>query len=222
VKISSILIMTLAAGALAAADAPKLDGRVQVFAEIYRPAQINVAAGVDDQPKMQTGVGLRFLGEVASFPGFYYELGGMLDGSSNFTVNNGSTNLTDLKVTDSYWALGAAYLARFGERLTLGAHLEGRGEYLRIQGEAVTPTASPSPAQVSQSTTYLRPWVRGSADYTFAGIGRDLHPYLGVEVAYAITKTYQTRTPDFNNMDNRTLNSLAPKASASLYAGIRF
>jgi hypothetical protein len=86
----------------------------------------------------------------------------------------------------------------------------------------VTSTTSPSPAAVDQSTTYLRPWVRGSADYTFTGVGKDMHPYIGVDLAYAITKTYQTRTPDFNNLDNRTLDALAPKASAALYAGIRF
>ena len=222
-KISSFLIITLAAGALAAQDAPKLDGRVQVFAELYRPAQIVVAQNpgdLNDQPGRQTGVGFRFLGEIASHPGWYYELGGMLDASSNFKISSpGVIDLTSVKVTDSYWALGAAYMGRFGEHLTLGAHLEGRGEYLRIQGEALVNGAA---TQVDQGTTYLRPWVRGSADYTFTSIGKENHPYIGVEAAYAITKTSQTRTPDFTNMDNRTLDSLAPKASAALYAGIRF
>jgi hypothetical protein len=222
VKISSILLMTLATGALMAQEAPKLDGRVQVFAELYRPAQIVVAQNpnnIDDQPTRQTGVGFRFMGELAAHPGFYYELGGMFDGSSNFSLNQpGVLNLTQLKVTDSYWSLGAAYMGQFGN-VTLGGHLEGRGEYLRIQGQAVV---NGNTVSVSQGTTYLRPWVRGSADYTFTSIGRDSHPYLGVEGSYAITRTSQTAPPDFTNMDNRTLDALAPRASAAIYAGIRF
>ena len=222
-KISSILMITLAAGALAAQDAPKLDGRIQLFAELYRPAQIVVAQSpgdIKDQPGRQTGVGLRFMGEVASHPGWYYELGGMLDASSTFSISMpGVIDLTDVKVTDSYWSLGAAYMGRIGEHLTLGAHLEGRGEYLRVQGEAQVNNTS---YQVDQETTYLRPWIRGSADYTFTSIGKENHPYIGLEAAYAITRTSQTRPADFTNMDNRTLDSMAPRASAALYAGIRF
>ncbi|MDR3672486.1 MAG: hypothetical protein P4L36_16685 [Holophaga sp.] len=222
-KISSILIIALAAGSLAAQDAAKLDGRIQVFAELYRPAQIVVAQSpgdIKDQPSRQTGVGFRLLGELPSHAGFYYELGGMFDGSSNFKINNaGVIDLTDVKVTDSYWCLGAAYMGAVGEHLTLGAHLEARGEYLRIQGQAIV---NSSAVQVDSSTTYLRPWVRGSADYTFTGIGKENHPYIGIEAAFAITKTSQTQPPTFGSVDNRTLDSLAPRASAALYAGIRF
>jgi hypothetical protein len=228
VKISSILIMALATGALAAQEAPKLDGRIQVFAELYRPNQIVVAQApgdITDQPSRQTGLGVRFMGEFASYAGWYYELGGMFDASSNFTLNGmvapGTTvNMSDVKVTDSYWSIGAAYMGKFGDSLTLGAHLEGRGEYLRIQGEFQS--TSTGPLQLDQGTTYLRPWLRGSADYTFTGVGRATHPYVGIEGCYALTRTSQTRVPDFTNFDNRTLDSLAPRASAAIYAGIRF
>jgi hypothetical protein len=230
VKSSSILIMALAAGALGAQGAPKLDGRVQLFEELYRPAQVVVAQpgapnpDVEDQPTHQNGLGIRFMGEVAAHPGWYYELGGMFNGSSNFTYNGNVTsavnlNLTQVKVTDSYWSLGAAYMAILRDRLTLGAHLEARGEYLRINGPY---SSNGSTAQVYQSTTYLRPWLRGSADYTFTGIGNAIHPFIGVDGSYALTHTSQLSTPDFASVDGRNLKALAPRASASLYAGMRF
>jgi hypothetical protein len=222
VKRSSILIMALALSPLAAQEGPRLDGRIQVFAELSRPAEIVLAPGLNDQAKRQTGIGVRFMGELASHQGWYYELGGMFDTSSKFTINDGSlVDLTGVKVSESYWALGGAYMGKVGDSLTWGAHLEGRGEYLNISGPAVVGgTTYP----LYQSTTYLRPWVRGSFDYTFAGIGAKMHPYIGVEGNYAITRTTQTELPTNNlpTVDNRTLKSMAPRATAALYAGIRF
>ena len=226
-NISNILIMGLAAGALGAQEAPKLDGRVQLFAEISRPAQITVAQpspspDLKDQPKRQTGLGIRFLGEVAAHPGWYYELGGMFNTSSKFTFNGqtatGNLDLTNLKVTESYWSLGAAYMGRSGENLTWGAHLEGRGEYLRANGPV---TYQSNTTNLNQSTTYLRPWVRGSFDYTFSAIGKDQHPYIGLDASYALTQTTQFNG-NILTLDNRTLKALAPRAAAALYAGIRF
>lgn len=221
-KIYSVLIMALAAGALGAQEAPRLDGRIQVFAEMSRPAEFTWAQSPDlkDQPKRQTGAGVRFLGELTSAPGWYYEVGGMLDASSNFTLSApGVLDVTNVQVTDSYWSLGAAYLGRIDENLTWGVHLEGRGEYLRIKGEA---DVNGTPYQVDKATTYLRPWVRGSFDYTFTGIGVTRHPYIGIDGSLAITRTSQTGTPNLASFDNRNLQSLAPRASAALYVGIRF
>jgi hypothetical protein len=229
VNLSSILIMVMAAGTLSAQDASALDARIPVFVERYRPAEIVVAqtpGQTRDQPAWQNGVGVRFLGEIASAPGFYYELGGMLDGSSKFSLNgtlpDGSTlNLSDVKVADSYWSLGAAYLAKIGTNGSLGLHLEGRGEALSIQGQ-VTSNLLTAPAALSSSTTYLRPWVRASADYTFSHIGTSAHPYLGVDGSVALVKTSQTQVPDFTNMDTRTLRALAPKFAFAVYGGLRF
>lgn len=222
-KISSILIMALAAGSLGAQDAAALDGRFQVFVQQDRPSSIVIAqtpGNVTDQPKVQTGVGVRFMGELASAPGFYYELGGMLDAVSYFTFNDGAVgNLSNVKFTESYWSLGAAYMAKFGEATTLGVHVEGRGESLRVQGNAVIAGTTTS---LDQGTTYLRPWVRGSADYTFTGIGTRVHPFIGLDGAFAVTKTSQTQVPSPGTFDNRNLCSLAPKYSYSAYAGLRF
>ena len=228
-KISSMLILAVASGALAAQEAPRLDGRFQVFAEMSRPAEILVATpspapNVEAQPKRQTGGGFRFLGELSSAPGFYYELGGMFDASSYFTysgaVNGNLVDMTNAKVTDSYWSLGAAWLHKFNDNLTLGAHLEGRGEYLRLQGEI---DISGTFYQLDHSTTYLRPWLRGSLDYTFTGIGKDKHPYVGLDGSLALLRTSQNgNAPDFSNIDDRTVRALAPRAAGALYVGIRF
>jgi len=229
VKTSSILIMVLAAGTLSAQEASALDARIQVFVERYRPAQLVVDQSPGqtlDQAGWQNGVGVRFLGEIASAPGFYFEAGGMMDASSRFafngTVADGtSLKLTDVKVTERYWSLGAAYLARFGAGASLGVHLEGRGETLSLQGQVVSGRLA-NPVAQSSTTTYLRPWLRGSADYTFSHIGASAHPYLGVDGSLALVRTSQTQAPDFTAMDNRTLRSLAPKFALALYTGLRF
>jgi hypothetical protein len=216
------MIMALAAGSLMAQEGPRVDARIQLFVEMSRPAQIVVAQNpgdVKDQPGSQTGVGFRFLGEIASLPNWYYELGGMFDAFSKFSLNNGSANLTDVKVTDSYWSVGAAYLWKVGESNSFGLHLEGRGEYLRLQGEAIVGTTD---VQTDSSTTYLRPWVRASFDHTFTGVGAEIHPFIGLDGSLALLRTSQTRVPDFTSADDRTVRALAPRYSAAIYGGLRF
>lgn len=232
-KTTSILIMALAAGTLAAQDEPRLDARFQLFAELAWPAQIvvaqpNASTNINDQPGRQTGIGFRFLGEIAPAPGFYYELGGMFDASSHFTYSGtlpgGATlDMTDAKLTNSYFSLGAAWMPKFGDNVTLGLHLEARGEYLRVQG-GVNSSSLGGTVQQDQSVTYLVPWARGSFDYTFGDPGKNLRPFLGVEGGWAILRTSQTRVPDFTNgnLDNRTVESLAPHYSGAVYAGLRF
>jgi len=223
VKISSILIMALATGVLPAQDAGHLDGRVQLFMEMYRPAQVVVATGYSDQADRQVSGGVRFMGELASARNWYYELGGMFDGMSKYTLNvPGVLNLQDVKVSDSYWSLGAAYMGRLGDdgSGTYGIHLEGRGEYLRAQGQAVVNGFGYSQ---DASSTYLRPWLRGSLDYTFTKVGTSVHPYVGVDGSLALLKTSQTTVPDLvGGIDNRTLRAMAPKAAIAVYAGMRF
>lgn len=231
-KITSILIMVLAAGTLAAQDEPRLDARFQMFAELAWPSQITVAqAGggdIKDQPNRQTGIGFRFLGEIAPAPNFYYELGGMFDASSHFTyagtAPGGATlDMTDCKLTNSYFSLGMAYMPKVGDNVTFGIHLEARGEYLRVQG-GVTSNALGGTVQQDDSTTYLVPWARGSFDYTFGPPSKSIRPFLGVEGGWAILRTSQTRVPDWTagNLDDRTVKSLAPHYSGAVYAGLRF
>jgi hypothetical protein len=229
VKITSILLTALAAGTLAAQDAPALDSRFQAFVELTFPSEIVVAnAGgeVKDHPKQQTGIGFRYLGQIAGTDSWYYELGGMFDASSTFkfsgTMPDGVTtlDLSNAKLTDSYWSLGAGYLFKAGETGTLGVHLEGRGEYLRLQGQ-VAGSNFATPQGLDKSTTYLRPWLRVSGDVTFQN-SKSVRPFLGLEGSFALLKTGQTRLPDFTSIDDRTVRSLAPRYSGAVYAGLRF
>jgi hypothetical protein len=219
VKITSILATVLSAGALfAQAPATALDARIQVFGEAIRPASITVAAGVKDQADSSVGLGIRFMGEFASSRNWYYEIGGKLDSSSNMKLNTAGMDLTDIKVTHSYWSLGVGYLKPLGTNVSLGFHLEGRGELLSAQGAIFS--GGNIVGRVDASNTYLRPWARVSLDGTFH-MG-SLRPYVGVEVAGTPVKTSQTQLQALSTMDNRTLRAMAPQVSGAFYMGLHF
>lgn len=231
-KSPSILILALVAGSLAAQDVSKVDARVQLFYETMFPSSIQFGTSPDvltAKPGHQNGLGIRFLGEIASAPGLYYEVGGMLDATSYFSFNGGfsdgtTLNLSNVKFTESYWSVGAAYLWKTSERWSWGLHLEARSEALRLQGPAQgTSFNGGNPVPIDQETTYLRPWARGSADYTFTGVGKDIHPFIGVEGSMALLRTSQAETlTDFTNVDNRNVKAMASKFSGAFYAGLRF
>ena len=227
-KISSILILALATGTLGAQALPQLDSRFQVFVERGVMNDLVLAeAGsqLKDKPGQQTGVGIRFMGELASAPNFYYELGGTVGAATTFSFNGTVPNTSEtldmsgVKFRDSYWSLGVAYLVKPNDAVSLGLHLEARGERLQISGQAVeNGTAVP----LGQSTTYLRPWLRPSLDYTFTGIGAKAHPYIGLDGSFALMKTYQTMVPNFTSFDDRSLKTIAPQYDFAAYGGVRF
>jgi hypothetical protein len=234
VKTTSLLVAALAVGSLSAQSASsKLDARVMLFAEMTRPPSIVIDKyNNKDQADSQWGGGIRFLGEIASAPGWYYELGGKFESSSNLTFNRNSTvgyklDLTGLRVTQSYWSVGFAYLATSGG-FTYGAHLEARGEALGLTGQVFKQDSSLTPPEtepslfcsVNTSTTYLRPWGRVSVDYNWK-MG-SMNPFIGVDGSLALMKTDQTTTPAFRNMDTRTVRALAPRGAFSVYGGFRF
>jgi len=236
VKIQSILVAALATGSLCAAvPALELDARIQVFGEMTRPVNITFAqtpANLQDKAGSQTGIGVRFMGEIASAPNWYYELGGKMDATSNFGFNGTITppapgapfnlDLRDVRFTSSYWSLGFGYLTKPNETLTVGFHVEARGEALSAQGKVFQDQGAGPLVQgvVDASTTYLRPWIRLSADATVPVAG--LRPYVGVDAALALTKTSQTELVPLGQMDNRTLKSMAPTFALSVYLGMRF
>lgn len=226
-KIPTILVTALAAGSLCAqAPDKELDKRIQVFGEMIRPAAFTIFPGVQDQAQRSWGVGVRFMGEIASSRNWYYEIGGKLDSSSNLTFDGPTSalpgapvaDLTDVKITSSYWSVGAGYLIPVGNAVALGLHLEGRGEALTAQGAVFQ--AGAMLGNVDASTTYLRPWARVSLDASFH-LG-STRPFIGVDVAATPLKTSQQVLVSPVNMDNRTLRSLAPTASAAFYAGLHF
>ena len=223
-KLKPILVATLAAGSVfAQAPDKELDARIQVFGEVIRPLAITINDGTNTFPQAQAnrsmGLGLRFMGELAAAHHWYYELGGKLDSSSNLNLNNATVNLTDIKVTHSYLGVGAGYLVPLGQAVSLGFHVEGRGEVLSAQGAAYQAGKPISRADASNS--FLRPWVRLSLDGSFH-LGT-LHPFIGADVAATPVKTSQT-TPisTFDTMDNRTLRAMAPTSAASFYLGLHF
>lgn len=217
-KIAKVLVTALSATALfAQAPAQDLDARIQIFGEIIQPRAFTPGVGLSDQAGTSWGVGFRFMGELASAHNWYYELGGKLDSSSNLKLNNGTVDLTDIKFTQSYWSLGFGYLAPLGQAVSLGFHVEGRGEALACQGHYFSGSGS-SPVDAGQ--TYLRPWFRISLDGTWH-MG-SLRPYVGVEAAATPVRTVQTVPTTPSAMDNRTLRSMAPQVSGAVYAGLHF
>ena len=219
-KIAKVLATVLSAGTLfAQAPAQELDSRIQVFGELSRPLAYTIAAGVKDQAGSATGVGIRFMGEIASAHNWYYEIGGRLDSISNLAYNSGPIDFTGVRISSSYWSVGGGYLVPLGSAGSLGFHLEGRGEALSANGTVFTNNVASS--QVSASTTYLRPWGRLSLVFTFH-MG-SLRPYVGVDVAATPLKTVQTApVNDLSSLDNRTLRSMAPQATGAFYVGLHF
>lgn len=225
-KIVNILGAMLVAGTLSAQEVGNLDARIQLFADMMRPRQFtyyNLTSDVKTQPGTQVGIGFRVLGELPYTTGWYYELGGRFDSSSNLNLSDATVNTTDIKVRYSYWSAGVAYLWHSGP-VAFGLHLEGRGEAISLQGEEFDGTTAASRGKVDASTSYLRPWARASIDFTM-GSGK-VRPYIGAEAAVAVTRTYQTRIPSFPALaaspDERTMRSLGPDFSIAGYLGLRF
>lgn len=215
----TLCTLALAACSLAAQEVGALDARIQAYGELTRPTAFNLTSATtpaSDQADRQLGFGLRLLGELPYTNGWYYELGGRFDSSSKLGYNSVAMDNTHVTVAYSYWSAGAAYLWSMGPA-TLGAHAEARGEAIRIEG---TQFKGGTGSTVSQSSTYVRPWVRISLDVTL-GTGK-IRPFVGGDLGVAVTKTNQKVEAALPTMDERSLRSMAPKASASLYAGLRF
>ena len=127
---------------------------------------------------------------------------------------NGQSASSPQSITEEYkyWAVGAAVNWNFLVRLGVG--LEYRSEQLHFN------QSSGSVTQFDKSTTYGRPWIRGTAGFTIPA--PIVKPFIGAEVAFPLTSSslsYQ----DLANSDITALNkSLAPKAQYGIYAGIRF
>lgn len=227
-KAFPLIALTLCAMPLAAQDfTPKLDARAVLFLEGIQPSQFTVASipgagDIKDKAGSQMGLGFRFLSEIVSAPGFYFEIGGRLDSASNMGINGNvgggvSLNTTKLKFSYSYWMVGAGYMKTMGN-LTIGGHLEGRGEALHLSGTYTVNGGAETAVEIGN--TYLRPWARFSADYTF-GSGK-YRPVVGIEGSVALTRMSQDTINPPEYMDKRTLNSMAPNVSGAVYAGLRF
>jgi hypothetical protein len=229
-KATVLAAMLVAAPVFAQSASDGLEARIQLFGEFSRPREFSYnETFVKAQADNQVGIGIRLMGEIPGTTGWFYEVGGRLDSSSKlgtkYTDSLGVTwDTTDIQFKYSYFSIGGAYLWNSGP-LSVGFHLEGRGEALRLQGEEWKQTgAAPqvSGGKVDQSCTYFRPWARVSVDFTMKASG--VRPYVGADVSLAITQTSQTRATPVSNggLEVRTLRAMAPQFAAGVYAGIRF
>ncbi len=212
-----------------AAQVPDQGGesRIQAHGEFTRPRQViigqNQGNDIKDQANNQVGFGFRFMGEFPGTNDWYYELGGKLESSSKFdnkpVAANGNTDTTNVKFKYSYWTLGGARLWSLAPGLSLGAHLEVRGESLRATGDFVTGN-NPNAQAVDSSATYVRPWARVSLDYSFKATR--FSPFIGFDVAAALLKASQDKAVSVAQFDDNTLKSQAPQVAVSVYLGLKF
>jgi len=127
--------------------------------------------------------------------------------TQNLLVNGNNANATE---EYNYWAVGAAVNWDFLVRVGVG--LEYRSEKLNF-------TDNPAP-QFNKSTTYGRPWIRGTAGFTIPV--PVVKPFVGIEAAFPLTTTSLTAQDLANNDVDKLNKSIAPKAQYGIYAGIRF
>lgn len=227
-KTITLLTLALLAAPLAA-QAPEQGGesRIQVHGDFSRPRQVIIGQSngndVTDQAKNQIGFGFRFMGEFPGVSDWYYELGGRLQSSAKYdnkpTPANSNTDTTGVKFKYSYWTIGGARLWSLAPGMSLGAHLEIRGESLNASGDYYS--GSGSTAQpVDRSATYVRPWGRVSLDYAFKAAGTS--PFIGFDASVALLKASQDKSVPVTLWDDNTLKSQAPQVSFSVYVGMKF
>lgn len=218
----SLLTAILSAGALFGQSSGG-EARIQLFADFVRPSDQVIAVigstSITDQADNQTGLGIRFMGEIPGTSNWFYQLGGRLESTSSFnkTTSGGTTaDARDVDFGYSYWSVGGGYMWNF-DNMTLGTHLEGRGESIRLKGYLDSGAAS---GPVNNRVTYLRPWFRLSFDWSFkAGSAR---PFVGLDASVAITKASQKSAVGLTVIDERNLKAMAPNFSGGLFVGLRF
>jgi hypothetical protein len=217
-----------------AAQAPDHGGesRVQVHGEFVRPRQVIIGnptptTELKDQAENQIGFGIRLIGEIPGTNNWYYTLGGKLQSSSKFATKpssaNSYTETTGIKYKYSYWTVGGGYMWGLAPGLSLGAHLEIRGEALNASGDLYTGGTQSNPGQaqrVDASATYVRPWGRLSLDYAFKAAGTS--PFIGLDASVAMLKASQDKSLAPTSWDETTVKSMAPQVSFSVYVGLKF
>ena len=225
-----IVTMTAAllAGSLlvAQADDAKGRGRILVFGELNQTEPILLGAGVKDQPERQAAPGIRVMGAVTENGRWFYELAWRFDSAARMTTNRDISStppanvldVTKTKVHYTYWSVGAAYLMPLGEHVTLGFHLEGRGETINPKGTYSSTNGGTS--SIDAHTVYFRPWGRVSIETAFRT--GPCHTILGLDAGLAGYNTDQKKIVPMSVIDTDTLRAMAPKWGASVYAGISF
>ncbi|MBL0312697.1 MAG: hypothetical protein IPP78_08285 [Holophagaceae bacterium] len=213
-----------------AAQVPDRGGesRIQVHGEFVRPREVIIPRSglndLNDQAENQIGFGIRLLGEIPGTNNWYYTLGGKLESSSKFASKpspaNSHTDTTGIMYKYSYWTVGAGYLWDLAPGLNLGAHLEVRGESLNASGDLYADPLPSTAQRVDTSATYVRPWGRLSLDYAFKAAGTS--PFIGLDASVAMLKASQANSLTPSYWDEKTVKSMAPQVSFSVYLGLKF
>ena len=214
----------------AQSGARDLDLRIQAGAEKTRPYQSVLHSSQDigvikAQPDYQIAPTIRMLGELPGAPGFYYSLGGKLESTSNFLLNENGIDMREVEVAYSYFSFGASCILNTRIGFSLGFHLEGRIERIITSGtlyEYDENNQITSSGILEGKISYLRPWGRVSMDFTFNNSGR-VRPFIGIEGAYPITRREQRVSWNkVESQDSNLMEAIAPRGSVGCYIGFRF
>lgn len=224
----SILMALLVSGTLSAQRrVEEVNARVILFGEAIQTSGLQAGVGVKDQANVQTGPGLRLMGQVAGDSPWYWEVGGRFQSSAAMVTNRVidlgdgkpfATDLTKVKVYYSYWSVGAAYLIPLGPSADFGIHLEGRGETINPKGDYSTSIGGT--ASIDAHTVYFRPWLRLSLDLKVKT--GSFYTLFGGEAGAAGLRTKQQAIMPMSRIDPVTLKSMAPTWSGAVYAGFQF
>jgi len=133
--------------------------------------------------------------------------------SQDIKVWNASASATLGTEDYKYWAIGGA--VNWNLPVRVGVGLEYRSESLSFND-------APAP-QYNKSTTYGRPWLRGTLGWSIP-TGGPVTPFIGAEAALPLTSTTLNASDIAgSNPDVDKLNkSLAPKGQYGIYVGVRF
>ena len=173
------------------------------------------SSSAEFKPDTWKAAGLRF--------GYNFYRNGAMEIQGNATIqfnNSQDLNVSQLGTTAKlgsedykYWAIGAA--VNWNMAVRVGVGLEYRSEGLKF-ADALAP-------QYNGSTTYGRPWLRGTLGWNIP-TGGPVTPFIGVEAGLPLTSTSLSYTdiagsnPDIDKLNK----SLAPKGQYGIYAGVRF
>jgi hypothetical protein len=137
------------------------------------------------------------------------------DNTQDINVSGGGASAVLGTQGYKYWAIGGAVNWNLPSRVRAGVGLEYRSEKLEFE--------DPGAPQYNGSTTYGRPWLRGTLGWNIP-TGSSVTPFVALEAGLPLTSTSLSYTdiagsnPDIDKLNK----SLAPKAQYGINIGVRF
>ena len=133
--------------------------------------------------------------------------------SQDINLSQGSASAKLGTEDYKYWSIGAA--VNWNLPVRVGVGLEYRSESLDFNDQ--------NAPQYNKSTTYGRPWLRGSLGWNIP-TGSSVTPFIAVEAGLPLTSTTLNyadiagTNPDIDKLNK----SLAPKGQYGINIGVRF